>query len=175
MTAELPAALVDALRSASRSGEIAIAYSGGLDSRFLAFSAKKTGLTPLLYHVTGPHVAPAESESALSHAREMGFPVTVVPFDPSVLDLARAGRARCYVCKKALFSAVLAKLREDRPDLPLCDGMNASDLTVYRPGRRALEELGVLSPRPASRRPTSAASARQSAFPPPIRRRAPAF
>ena len=79
MTAELPAALVDALRSASRSGEIAIAYSGGLDSRFLAFSAKKTGLTPLLYHVTGPHVAPAESESALSHAREMGFPVTVVP------------------------------------------------------------------------------------------------
>lgn len=146
MTAELPAALVDALRSASRSGEIAIAYSGGLDSRFLAFSAKKTGLTPLLYHVTGPHVAPAESESALSHAREMGFPVTVVPFDPSVLDLARAGRARCYVCKKALFSAVLAKLRENRPDLPLCDGMNASDLTVYRPGRRALEELGVLSP-----------------------------
>ena len=94
MTAELPAALVEALRSASRSGEIAVAYSGGLDSRFLAFAAKKSGLTPLLYHVTGPHVAPAESESALSHAREMGFPVTVVPFDPSVLDLAKAGRAR---------------------------------------------------------------------------------
>ena len=165
MTAELPAALVDALRSASRSGEIAIAYSGGLDSRFLAFSAKKTGLTPLLYHVTGPHVAPAESESALSHAREMGFPVTVVPFDPSVLDLARAGRARCYVCKKALFSAVLAKLREDRPSRSIGPVAAPSKSSAFsRPW-----------PRPASRRPTSAASARQSAFPPPIRRRAPAF
>ena len=146
MTAELPVALVEALRSASRSGEIAVAYSGGLDSRFLAFAAKKSGLTPLLYHVTGPHVAPAESESALSHAQEMGFPVTVVPFDPSVLDLAKAGRARCYVCKKTLFSGLLKRLAEDRPGLPLCDGTNASDLTVFRPGRKALEELGVLSP-----------------------------
>lgn len=146
MTAELPAALVGALRGASRSGEIALAYSGGLDSRFLAFSAKKAGLTPLLYHVRGPHVAPAETRGAIDRARETGLSVTVVPFDPSVLDLARAGRARCYVCKKTLFTELMRKVAQDRPGLPLCDGTNASDLTVFRPGRKALEELGVLSP-----------------------------
>ena len=72
MKTELPAALVEAIRGASRSGEIAIAYSGGLDSRFLAFCAKEIGLSPLLYHVKGPHVAPAETESAIERAREMG-------------------------------------------------------------------------------------------------------
>lgn len=146
MKTELPAALVEAIRGASRSGEIAIAYSGGLDSRFLAFCAKEIGLSPLLYHVKGPHVAPAETESAIERAREMGLSVTLVPFDPSVLDLASAGRARCYVCKKTLFTGLLKKLSEDRPGLRLCDGTNASDLTVFRPGRKALEELGVLSP-----------------------------
>lgn len=146
MTAGLPAGLVEALRSASRSGRIALAYSGGLDSRFLAFSAKKAGLTPLLYHVKGPHVAPAETESAIERAREMGLSVTLLPFDPSVIDLASAGRARCYVCKKTLFTGLLKRLAEDRPGLSLCDGTNASDLTVFRPGRKALEELGVLSP-----------------------------
>lgn len=146
MTTGLPAGLVEALRSASRLGRIALAYSGGLDSRFLAFSAKKAGLTPLLYHVKGPHVAPAETESAIERAREMGLSVTLLSFDPSVIDLASAGRARCYVCKKTLFTGLLKRLAEDRPGLPLCDGTNASDLTVFRPGRKALEELGVLSP-----------------------------
>lgn len=146
MTEGIPAALLKALERASRSGRIALAYSGGLDSRFLAFCAKTAGLAPLLYHVKGPHVAPAETKSALERAEEMGLAVTVVPFDPSVLDLAAAGRARCYVCKKSLFSAVLARVAADHPELPLCDGTNASDLTVFRPGRRAIEELGVLSP-----------------------------
>ena len=98
----VPEALLKALTSASRDGRLALAYSGGLDSRFLAFTAHKVGLTPVLLHVAGPHVAPAETKAALAAAREMGFTVECFDFDPSTVDLAVAGRARCYVCKKAL-------------------------------------------------------------------------
>lgn len=142
----VPEALLKALTAASRDGRLALAYSGGLDSRFLAFTAHKVGLTPVLLHVAGPHVAPAETKAALAAAREMGFTVECFDFDPSTVDLAAAGSARCYVCKKALFSRLIARLAEKSPRLPLCDGTNASDLTVFRPGRQALIELGVRSP-----------------------------
>lgn len=93
--------------------------------------------------MTGPHIAPAETEEALSEARAMGLEVELVPMDPATMpDLAAAGRLRCYVCKRHIFTELL-KLAGDAP---LCDGTNHSDLAVYRPGRKALEELGVRSP-----------------------------
>ena len=55
--------------------------------------------------------------------------------------MASGDRRRCYACKRNLFSLLKA-----RTDLPLCDGTNASDAGQYRPGIRAVEELGILSP-----------------------------
>ena len=56
-------------------------------------------------------------------------------------QLAQAGRDRCYVCKRAIFTALLAEAVA-----PLCDGSNASDTLVFRPGSRAIRELGVHTP-----------------------------
>ncbi len=131
------------LSAASKDGRVTIAYSGGLDSRFLSFFAKLAGFKVRLLHVTGPHIAPAETEEAVREARDMGLEAEIVQLDPADMpDLAAAGRLRCYVCKHHIFSNLL----RISGDVPLCDGTNHSDLAVYRPGRKALEELGIHSP-----------------------------
>lgn len=139
----LPMALKEGLTRASKDGLVTLAYSGGLDSRFLAFAAKRLGFTVRLLHISGPHVAPGDTEEALNYAKSMGLSVELVHIDPTnLMDLVNAGRARCYVCKRHLFEALL----KISGDYPLSDGTNASDCLVFRPGRKALQELGIHSP-----------------------------
>ena len=142
-TDALPQGLKDAVAAASFDGTVTIAYSGGLDSRFLAFAASKLGYHVVLLHVAGPHMASSESEGAVKDARDMGLTVTVITANPlGITELAAAGKNRCYVCKRHVFIELLKHAAGGR----LCDGTNASDLTVYRPGRKALTELGIHSP-----------------------------
>lgn len=139
----LPETLKVALTCASKDGLVTLAYSGGLDSRFLAFAAKRLGFKVRLLHISGPHVAPGDTQEALNYAKSMDLTVERVHVDPTnFMDLVNAGRTRCYVCKRHLFEALL----KVSGDYPLSDGTNASDCLVYRPGRKALEELGIHSP-----------------------------
>lgn len=127
-------------------GSFSLAYSGGLDSRFLAYTAKLLGFMPALYHIIGPQIAPDETSQALRDAEAMGFEATLVPASSlSLPELAAAGRERCYACKKHLFEALLEVSKASGTG-PLCDGTNHTDLGVYRPGLKALQELGVRSP-----------------------------
>lgn len=128
---------------AQTAGGLALAFSGGLDSRFLAFTAQHAGIPLLLLHARGPHIPPEDSAYVLHWARSRQLPLRVLDIDPLVLPLVAAGSPRrCYACKKALFSRFL----EDVEGLPLCDGANASDYGEYRPGLQAAQELGILSP-----------------------------
>lgn len=123
-------------------GELTVALSGGVDSRFLAHAALRAGTVPELVHVRGPHVAPAETAYALRWARSQGLEARVLDLDPLALPEVAAGdRERCYACKSFLFRRIEACARG-----ALCDGSNASDAAQFRPGLRALRELGVLSP-----------------------------
>lgn len=136
------ARLAASLRRMTGQDTFALAYSGGLDSRFLAFAARKLGFSPLLLHIRGPHVPQEETDSARAWARSEGLPYEEITMDPLALPLVAAGdRRRCYACKHALFSGMLGQTA-----LPLCDGTNASDTGGYRPGLQALRELHVLSP-----------------------------
>lgn len=140
---EKAAKLTGILQDASRDGVVSIAYSGGLDSRFLAFYALKSGLKAQLIHVTGPHIAADETEQALAAARAMGLEPMLVAINPlEDPAIVQAGKNRCYECKKKIFSTLLERVAPS----PLCDGTNASDQKVFRPGRKALEELGIRSP-----------------------------
>ncbi|MCD8339188.1 MAG: ATP-dependent sacrificial sulfur transferase LarE, partial [Burkholderiales bacterium] len=130
------------LLKAAPHGRLAIAFSGGIDSRFLSYTAKRFGFKPHLYHFTGPHLAPGETEEAINWAKEHEFEITVLPINPlEVHEVSYNQKDRCYYCKKVLFSK-LAELA----DAPICDGTNHSDLGAYRPGIRALEELNIHSP-----------------------------
>lgn len=141
--AHLPVSLVEALNTAVKNNVIRIAYSGGLDSRFLAFCSKLAGLDVQLLHISGPHVAPEETKEALTLAAAMGLSVRTIEINPlDCLDISSLGNDRCYACKRLLFRTLL----DLDPAFPLCDGSNASDADLYRPGRRAIQELGIISP-----------------------------
>ena len=134
-------------------GPVGIACSGGLDSRLLAHLASRTargnGLPlPLLAHIAGPHVPAAETKQAQAWADREGLEMLVIAINPLENPaVARNGQDRCYHCKKALFVALTAALSEAFAARPcVCDGSNRSDHSGFRPGLRALAELGVRSP-----------------------------
>ncbi|MEG2139664.1 MAG: hypothetical protein RRY20_02610 [Bilophila sp.] len=126
-----------------KAGGLAIACSGGLDSRFLTHAACLSGVHPALYHVTGPHVSARETAACVAWAQGRGLTLHVVTCDPLCLPEVLANTPdRCYACKRALFS----RLYREVGNACLCDGSNASDLKLYRPGLRALRELDISSP-----------------------------
>lgn len=139
------ARLREALAGVSR---MAVALSGGLDSRFLCHMALAAGCDVLALHAAGPHVPPAESEAARRWARERGLRVLEVPYDPLALpEVAANSRERCYACKRGLLAALRRALAAaGEADRVLCDGGNADDLRAFRPGLRAVAEAGVRSP-----------------------------
>lgn len=144
---KLPAVLVAVLRDLPR---MVIAYSGGLDSRFLCHAALLCGCDVLAVHVYGPHIPPQESAEAAAWAQKRGLPLHTARFDPLALhEVEYNSPQRCYGCKTgliALLRAELAHVAQTDLGRVLCDGTNADDLQAYRPGLRALTEGDVRSP-----------------------------
>ena len=127
---------------------LVVAFSGGIDSRFLSHAALLSGCDVLAVHARGPHIPAGESAHALAWARRRGLPLLVVDFDPlSLPEVATNSRQRCYACKTGLLAAIGAALaRVGQQGRVVCDGSNADDLVAFRPGLRALREAGVVSP-----------------------------
>ncbi|MCL1985537.1 MAG: ATP-dependent sacrificial sulfur transferase LarE [Betaproteobacteria bacterium] len=123
---------------------LAVALSGGLDSRFLAHAARLASCDTVLLHASGPHINPRESAQTKLWAAGQGLPLRIVSFDPLLLPaVAENTQERCYFCKKAL----LETLRPYASGYALCDGTQADDLAhPHRPGLRALKEAGLYSP-----------------------------
>ncbi|HJA62884.1 MAG TPA: ATP-dependent sacrificial sulfur transferase LarE [Candidatus Intestinimonas stercoravium] len=124
----------------------AVAFSGGVDSAFLLWAAKRYGCDVRAYYVKTAFQPQFELEDALRLAREVDAPMTVLETDIlSVPEAAANGPRRCYFCKRALFSQLWEAARRDGYPL-LLDGTNASDDAGDRPGMQALRELEVRSP-----------------------------
>lgn len=134
--------LVEALLNVSPKRKLSIAYSGGVDSRFLAYFADLNDFDVELLHVSGPHISEEESEKAKEWAESHGFKLRILHLNPLLIpEVSVNSRKRCYYCKRELFSNLLKEA-----SFPLCDGTNHSDLGHYRPGVQALRELGIFSP-----------------------------
>lgn len=144
---------------------VAVAFSGGADSSLLlklaCESAKKyagkhaknqadknVGDAPKVYAITAnTNLHPTgDMENARKVALEMGAEYVELELD----ELMHAGIEenpveRCYLCKKYIFQSILKKAKELGANVVL-EGTNEDDLHVYRPGIRAVRELGVISP-----------------------------
>lgn len=126
---------------------VAIAYSGGVDSTFLlAISARVLGDDKVVaLTIQSPLTPPWEFDFARDFCRSRGIQHLLL--DGSfILDEERITSnpsQRCYFCKKRLLEAML---KEKAADQPLLTGTNASDESDFRPGMRAEEEMGVLTP-----------------------------
>lgn len=120
-----------------------IACSGGLDSRFLAFFAKKIGCQFSLFHATGKHIDAKETTYLKDWSKKNALALTLVPIDIFSLEqLSHNHKDRCYYCKRHTFQT----LQTHCPSVILCDGTHAEDSLAYRPGLKALQELSIQSP-----------------------------
>jgi uncharacterized protein len=120
----------------------ALAFSGGTDSAFLLDAALKAGVDIKPYFVKTEFQPAFELEDAL----ELYPKLTVIQGSTlSRPEIALNKPLRCYHCKTYILSLIKAQADKDGYSV-LCDGTNASDETADRPGMKALEEFGVLSP-----------------------------
>lgn len=131
-------------------GQMIVALSGGVDSTFLLAFARdayaKTGCPDNVAAITatGPQFAADEAEYAAALCESLGVAHKKIRV-AYVLDLIKDNPPdRCYHCKKELFS--MLKARADMVGSVLADGTNLDDLDDYRPGYKAIVELGVASP-----------------------------
>lgn len=125
---------------------VAIAYSGGCDSHFLYTIARETLGKDHVFAVicTGAMMANEDIEQAKWLLRD-GF-YEIVPIDVfEILAFRYNQKERCYFCKKNIMSKVITKAKKKGFSFVL-DGTNKDDLSVYRPGRKACEELHIISP-----------------------------
>ena len=126
---------------------VLIAFSGGVDSAYLALAAAEAlGSRALAVTADSPSYPDAHRRLALSIANDFGFAHEVIHTDELERPEYRANPAnRCYYCKDELYGR-LAALAAERGLAVVVDGNNADDRGDYRPGRQAAREHGVRSP-----------------------------
>lgn len=130
-----------------RLGGLLVAYSGGVDSAYLAWVAHRAlGDKMLAVIADSASLARTQLADAIAFAKEQGFPLEVI--NTSELDrpdYIRNDGQRCFQCKDELF-AVMEKLRAARGFDAIAYGVNLDDQGDFRPGQRAAQMHHVAAP-----------------------------
>ena len=130
-----------------KTGKLAIAFSSGVDSTFLLKAA---------HDALGDNVLAITAHSALNPGRDLTesqefcraegiHHIVFYPDEMAIEGFCENPVDRCYICKKDLFSKILQIAKENGFD-HVAEGSNIDDLGDYRPGMKALQEMGILSP-----------------------------
>ena len=124
-----------------------VAYSGGVDSAYLAYAATRAiGDHALCVTADSPSYPERHRRMAVRLARAFGFRHEFIATDEMARPEYRANHGdRCYYCKHELYTH-LSAIARDRGIAAVADGSNADDRGDYRPGRQAAREFGVISP-----------------------------
>jgi pyridinium-3,5-biscarboxylic acid mononucleotide sulfurtransferase len=147
-----PAATVDEKSARLRdflaaSGRLIVAYSGGVDSAFLAWMAHRAlGAQMLAVIADSASLARTHLQEALAFARDHEIPVAVV--ETQELEnpaYQRNDSMRCFHCKDELFT-VLERYRAEHGFDAIAYGVNADDQGDFRPGQQAARQHHVLAP-----------------------------
>ena len=137
-------------KSLKKMGKVLIAFSGGVDSSFLLKVALDTlGKENVLAVTADSETYPrAELKEASDLARDLGLDGRHRIIKTSEFKIKKFSENppdRCYYCKLELFSKLKKIAKENKIDYVL-DGSNYSDRDDFRPGRKAINKLGVRSP-----------------------------
>jgi uncharacterized protein len=127
-------------------GAVAVAFSGGVDSSFLCAAAfDALGDKAIAVTIVSPMLPRREIVCAKQVAEAIGIEHVLLQSSGIEDDVAPNPVDRCYHCKKHEFGAII-DYAKTRNIAAVLDGTNADDEGDYRPGMRAIAELGVISP-----------------------------
>ncbi len=128
-------------------GSLAVAFSGGVDSTFLLKAAHDVlGEKAIAVTVKSAAFPVKETKEAEEFCKKEGISQLICDFFPLELDGFRKNpKDRCYHCKKEIFAKII-ETAAGQGIFHVAEGSNMDDLGDYRPGLRAVEELGILSP-----------------------------
>jgi|SRR6266850_4065119 len=137
-----------ALRESLRGlGRTLVAYSGGVDSAYLAWMAHQTlGQNMLAVIADSPSIARTQLDDAISFVKEQGIPVEVIPTEEvDRPEYIRNDALRCFHCKDELFT-VMEAYREKHGFDSIAYGVNLDDQGDFRPGQQAARQHHVSAP-----------------------------
>lgn len=136
--------LAESLRSLKRT---LVAYSGGVDSAYLAWIAHETlGGDMLAVIADSASIARTQLDDAILFAKEQGIPLEVVATEEvDRPEYIRNDSLRCFHCKDELFTAMEA-FREKHGFDSIAYGVNLDDQGDYRPGQQAARQHRVSAP-----------------------------
>ncbi len=128
-------------------GSVIVAYSGGVDSAFLAAAASEVlGFRSLAVTAKSPSLAPSELREAVDLAERLGLNHRVIEtHEVERDDYAANDPNRCFFCKDELYTYLSGYARDEGYE-HLANGTNTDDLGDFRPGLNAAKQYGVRSP-----------------------------
>jgi uncharacterized protein len=128
-------------------GRVLVAYSGGVDSAFLAWAAHRLlGEQMLAVIADSPSLARAQFADALAFAQEQSIPLEVMATaELTHPEYVRNDSSRCFFCKDELFTA-MEQFRARRGFDMIAYGVNLDDQGDFRPGQQAARQHGVAAP-----------------------------
>ena len=128
-------------------GRVLVAYSGGVDSGFLAWAAHQAlGEDMLAVLADSPSLARSQMQAAVAFAEEQGIPLAIVQTDEmDRADYRKNDASRCFHCKDELFT-VMEEFRSQHSFDTIAYGVNADDQGDYRPGQQAARQHDVAAP-----------------------------
>ena len=120
---------------------LCLAFSGGIDSVLLMFLCKDMDIVAITLKSV------LQDDDEIKKSKDIcnlyKIKQKIIKYDPLQNELIRNNhKNRCYYCKKL----ILNKIKEYAKERLIIDGTNADDLKTYRPGIKALEEMGIYSP-----------------------------
>lgn len=120
---------------------ICLAFSGGIDSTLLLYLCREMNITAVTFKSI--FQTAEEIESTRNLCKKYRVKQEILEFYPLENNILQNNpQDRCYHCKKLIFTG----LRDIADGRIILDGTNFDDLSVYRPGLKALKECGVISP-----------------------------